>query len=277
MANYNKGRFIKEAIESLLAQTYKNWELVIVDDASTDNSVAVIKLFLPDKRIKLIRNKINLGCGGAKKKCADNAAGEILGILDADDILAKNVLAIVNQTYQENPDCEVVYTTHYECDEQLVVKRLNPWIGELKAGETNLKQPRVSQFLTFTQRAYIRAGGFNPLLRTAEDKDLIYKLEEVAKFKFINQPLYYYRMYKGGIASLGRASQKARLFEYLAKYYAYCRRSGTNKPNYTQAEIINLMLSGLVRALFFLDIKKAFFFLGKAINLKFNFAGCGKD
>ena len=62
MANFNKGEFIQQAIESVLGQTYKNWELVIVDDASTDNSVEVIKKFLSYSRITFYQNKYNQQC-----------------------------------------------------------------------------------------------------------------------------------------------------------------------------------------------------------------------
>ena len=61
IANYNNAKYIKKAIESVLKQTYKNWEIVIVDDASTDNSLEVIRPYLKDKRIKLVKHKENQG------------------------------------------------------------------------------------------------------------------------------------------------------------------------------------------------------------------------
>ena len=57
MANYNNSRFIEEAIESVLTQSYQYWELIIVDDYSTDNSIEIINKFLDDKRIKLYLHK----------------------------------------------------------------------------------------------------------------------------------------------------------------------------------------------------------------------------
>ncbi len=270
MANHNRGQYIGEAIQSVFSQTYKNWELVIVDDCSTDNSLAVIKPFLKDNRVKLIINKRNLGCGAAKKKCAENASGEILGILDSDDILEQNVLATIIKIYQNNYNCGVVYTTHYECDKYLNVKRISPWVNKLKKGETNLKVNRTSQFLTFSKIIYKKTEGFDPLFRVAEDKDLIYKLEEVTELCFVNKPLYYYRIHKEGVASFGWHSQRARLFEYIAKYNAYQRRLGTNLPNYTKSEIADLMYEGFIRSLVLFKAKKAFFFFLKAWQLNPN-------
>ena len=62
---YNEERFIKRSIKSVVNQTFKNWELVVWDDASTDNTVKIIKQF-KDKRIKLFRNKKNLGLGKSR-------------------------------------------------------------------------------------------------------------------------------------------------------------------------------------------------------------------
>ena len=81
IANYNNERYIATAIESIISQTYKNWELVIVDDGSTDNSIQVVEPYLKDKRIKLIALKKNFGVGYSKKMGADNNGEEHAGDL----------------------------------------------------------------------------------------------------------------------------------------------------------------------------------------------------
>ena len=84
---YNAGRFIAETIESVLAQTYQNWEMLICDDCSTDNSVEVVKLYIErDDRIKLFSTSKNTGTPAEPRNIAiDNAHGFCVAFLDADD------------------------------------------------------------------------------------------------------------------------------------------------------------------------------------------------
>ena len=86
-ANYNCEKFIEETIESVLAQTYKNWEMIIVDDVSTDNSVNIIKKYLKqDNRIKLIQLNKNSGAAVARNKAIEVAKGRYIAFLDSDDL-----------------------------------------------------------------------------------------------------------------------------------------------------------------------------------------------
>ena len=85
MPAYNCEKYIKNSIESVLNQTYENWELIIVDDCSTDNTVGVIKEF-NDKRIKLFQNKANSGAAFSRNWALREARGKWIAFLDADDV-----------------------------------------------------------------------------------------------------------------------------------------------------------------------------------------------
>lgn len=269
MANFNNGQYIGEAIESVLKQTYGDWELIIVDDASTDDSISVIKGYLSDSRIKLYMNKKNLGCGAAKRRCLEEASGEIVGVLDPDDILDEKAMEIMVAAHQEHPDCGLVYSNLYKCDKDLnIVGKLN-WVGKENPSKTNLLEPKVSAFRTFKKEVYKKTSGYDPELKSAVDKDIIYKLEEIGDTLYIDEYLYYYRFHEKGIASLGRSSEEARVFEYIAKYKAYNRRMGSSIPNYSKNEMAELMYEGFLRALLYYP-KKCFWFLGKAIKLNPN-------
>jgi len=113
IANYNNEKYLETAINSIISQTYKNWELVIVDDGSTDNSLQIIEPFLKDKRIKLIVLKQNCGVGYSKKIGADNCQNDILGVLDADDKIHEETLEIIVDAYKNNPNCGFIYTLMY--------------------------------------------------------------------------------------------------------------------------------------------------------------------
>ncbi len=236
MANFNNARFIKTAINSVISQTYPYWELIIVDDCSTDNSLTIINHLLKDDRIKLIRHERNQGYGGSLKTAAANGLNDIIGIVDADDKLHKDALKIIADAYQKNPDYGFIYSTMWECDAQLKNCIKNRWIGYDVPKKTNIFKIKISHFKTFLRRAYLKTSGFDPDQKRAVDKDIIFKLEEVTKFKFVNIPLYYYRWHREGI-SQAKSSFQPEFYHYLAKLKAYKRRLNTKIPNFTRKQI----------------------------------------
>jgi len=229
MASYNLENYIEEAIESVVTQTYPHWEIIIVDDASTDKSIEKIKLFLKDHRIKLFINKRNKGAGHTIKTAADNSSNMVLCVLDCDDKLHKNALEVMAKAYQENQDCGYIYSTHWICDSKLSNQRITNLNVPVDLKKTNLLEFKTSHFKTFKKEAYDQTKGFNPNFKLYCDGDISFKLEEVTKLKFINVPLYYYRKHKGG-ASLKHRSQVF-LENYIAKVNAYHRRLKTDLPN----------------------------------------------
>ncbi|EJL6998688.1 glycosyltransferase family 2 protein, partial [Vibrio cholerae] len=93
MPAYNSSLTIKDSIKSVIVQSYKNIELIIVDDCSEDNTVEIIQSFSTlDPRIKLIRNMINLGVAKSRNKAIADARGEYVAFLDSDDIWCENKL-----------------------------------------------------------------------------------------------------------------------------------------------------------------------------------------
>ncbi len=102
MPNYNYGKYIGEAIESVLQQTYSNWELIICDDGSTDNSCEIVQRYQSkEPRIKLII-KENGGVASALNKAYENSYGEIICLLDADDWFSPYKLEKVVYCFQQN-------------------------------------------------------------------------------------------------------------------------------------------------------------------------------
>ena len=90
---YNADKYIGETINSVLKQTYSNWELIIVDDCSTDNSRQVVEEFMADQRIKLIKLDNNFGGpAGPRNIGIEKAKGEYVSFLDADDLWDENKL-----------------------------------------------------------------------------------------------------------------------------------------------------------------------------------------
>lgn len=103
MPCYNCSKYIKQSIDSILNQTYTNFELIIIDDGSTDNSVEVIKEF-SDKRIKLFENITNQGIVYSRNRAVENSKGKYIAILDSDDIAYPTRIEKQLNFMESNPD-----------------------------------------------------------------------------------------------------------------------------------------------------------------------------
>lgn len=92
MPSYNTGRFIKESIESVLSQTYSNWELIIVDDCSCDDTDDIVSPYLADSRIIYLKNEKNSGAAVSRNRALTEAKGKWIAFLDSDDLWAPEKL-----------------------------------------------------------------------------------------------------------------------------------------------------------------------------------------
>ena len=201
MANYNGGKYIAESIQSALNQTYEDWELIIVDDKSTDNSLKVIQKFLNDGRIKLIKRDENGGYGKTLQTAMEHVSGSICGILDSDDVLDVNAIKIMVDAHIGKPNCGLIYSQYMKCNQKLKPTREGD-CGPLQQGKSWLDhilqglrpKVRLGHFKTFKKEAYDKTEGFHEYRRTV-DKDIVLKLEEVTDTLFINKILYYYRIH----------------------------------------------------------------------------------
>lgn len=109
MSVYNGEKYLREAIESILKQTYSDFEFIICDDASKDNSVEIIKEYAEvDKRIVLVKNETNLGLAFSLNKCIKNARGEYIARMDADDIAINTRFENQLKYLENNPDIAFV-------------------------------------------------------------------------------------------------------------------------------------------------------------------------
>lgn len=116
MPSYNTGRFIKETIESVLAQSYPVWELIIVDDCSTDNTDDIVNQYLADERIRYIKNDTNSGAAVSRNRALREAKGKWIAFLDSDDLWEPNKLEKQIAFMNENGHA-FSYTNYIEVDE----------------------------------------------------------------------------------------------------------------------------------------------------------------
>lgn len=192
VANYNNGRFIKDCMESLYAQTTSAWHCLIADDGSTDDSLALIQPWL-NEQIECLVNEENLGKSRTLARLIEHAPTEIVGILDPDDALYPEATAAVLDAYAQTPAVGFVYTNcaRYSQDLQRII---GPGLSRaVPPGQTTLTGGFVDAMRTFRVSDYRKTPGYDEQILYAEDRDLVYKMEEVTPFRFVDQVLYKYR------------------------------------------------------------------------------------
>ena len=118
MPSYNSDQFIEETIKSIFAQTYENWELILVDDCSTDNSIAYIEpIVATDKRINFIKLVKNSGPAIARNRAIKQAKGRYIAFLDSDDIWMPEKLS-KQLTFMQKNDIALSFTSYYHIEEE---------------------------------------------------------------------------------------------------------------------------------------------------------------
>lgn len=195
---YNQGHFIKAAIKSVIMQSHTNWELVIVDDCSTDNSLEMInnliKKYNIENKTKIITNDVNVGYGQSLHKGIINSSGKFVAVLDSDDAIAdKNALKIERDVHIKYPEAALVYSNYILCNKHLKRKGVYK-TRALKPEEKYLgTKIRISHFKMLKKKFYMMTEGINPKLRQSVDKELNLRLEEVGKLVYVDADLLYYR------------------------------------------------------------------------------------
>lgn len=116
MPSYNTEKFIKNSINSVINQTYQNWELIIVDDCSTDNTDNIVSQFLSDGRIKYLKNETNSGAAVSRNRALREANGKWIAFLDSDDLWMADKLEKQIKFMEEN-NYHFTYTNYEEIDE----------------------------------------------------------------------------------------------------------------------------------------------------------------
>ena len=216
-ATFNCEKFIPTAIESVIQQNYNNWELLICDDCSSDNTVNIIEPYKDkEARIKIFKNETKQYCSSTYKKLLAEASGEICCILDGDDCLALYSMETIAKAYKKNPNIDYIYTQFWWCDPKLGNKKKGhsnrPKNGSLLDAEAK-GQHFFSHWRTFKTHLREKNELFQPGLKSAVDKYLGYILEETAPGGFLNIPLYFYRRHNQSISSLIKQDNRWKIIE----------------------------------------------------------------
>lgn len=170
---FNRSRIVGEAIESVLGQTYYDFELFVVDDASKDDTCTVIKQF-KDERLNLIRRERMGGPSAARNQGVSLSSGRYVAFLDSDDLWLPEKLEVQKEYFLENPDMKVCQTEEIWMRNG---KRIHPRAKHKKEGgffferavELCLVSPSA---VAMDRNFFLETGGFDETLPAAEDYDL---------------------------------------------------------------------------------------------------------
>ena len=231
MPAYNGEQFIKESIDSIVNQTYENWELIVVDDSSTDGTVNIIENYT-DPRIKLYRNECNKGISYSTNYAIDKSSGKYLALLDDDDLATANRLELQTEYLEEHHEIDILGGRSVCIDERGIIikhdydplrnpKMIKAWM--------HFANRRFSNGTTTIRTEFVRKNN----LRFKED---YYGIQD---FKFIADSSKV-----GNISSIDRILQFKRIHEREATDYYIEKYGDTRKEKYAQLQRESIYDSG---------------------------------
>ena len=222
--------FLRQMIESVQNQSYSEWELCI-GNASPENKEMkkILEEYKNDARIKEVEIPENKGISQNTNRAMEIASGELIGLLDHDDLLAPNALYEIAKAVNEHPDPEVIYT-----DEDKVTTDLKEHFQPHLKPDFNLDLLRsnnyICHFFVASRDLIKRVGGFRPEFNGAQDYDLILRCTEQAKqIVHIPKILYHWRVHKASTAD--NPASKMYAFDAgkraIEEHLVRCRTKGT--------------------------------------------------
>ena len=201
MPTYNSAKWVAESIDSVLAQTYKDIELIIADDCSTDNTCDILRKYeAKDCRVKVLYASTNLGAGQTRNKCIEVAQGRFLAFCDSDDRWMPTKLE-KQLTFLHEKDCCMVYASYITCNEQ------GHNTGVIIAPhKQTLFQTKCDDKIGFLTCMYDtkKIGGkmFMPALRKRQDYAYVLQILQKCQYAFgLKEPLAYYRLHPESISA----------------------------------------------------------------------------
>lgn len=191
ITNYNYGRFIKQAIESVLAQNFTDYELYIIDDGSTDDSRQIIEQYGSHENVQIIYQR-NKGLNISNNIALRIAGGKYIMRLDADDYLLPNALQEMTQRLEADPSVGLVFPDYFLVDEE------NKRIGHVRRfnfqEEVTLHDLPAHGACTMIRKEFLlELGGYDEQFSCQDGYDLWIKFVTKHKVENINKPLFHYR------------------------------------------------------------------------------------
>jgi glycosyltransferase involved in cell wall biosynthesis len=216
---YNGDRYIGEAIDSILAQTYDDYEIIVVDDGSTDNTAQVVQQY--GEQIQYF-SQTNQGVAASRNLGLTAAKGEYIAFLDQDDLFLPQKLLSQVTLLEKNPSLGMANSGWQIVDQQGQVKAaVKPWekIPQLKLADLIIWKPVFLGAMLFRHSWLKRSGGFDTTLEQTPDVDLVLRLAVLGcAAAWVEQTTVKYRQHDGN-ASNNTLLQAQELDQILARFF----------------------------------------------------------
>lgn len=199
ITNYNYGKFIKQSIESVLEQSFQDFELLIIDDGSTDNSKSIIESYSENDKIAIIYQK-NKGLNITNNVAMRAANGKYIVRLDADDFLEKEALKEMSEVLEANNELGLIFPDYYYVDTE------GNRIGEEKRHnfdkEVSLYDSPAHGACTMIRLSFLKnLGGYNESFTCQDGYDLWIKFITHHKVTNVTKPLFSYRQHGNNLTT----------------------------------------------------------------------------
>ena len=198
MATYNGAAYIRQSINSLLAQTFRDFELIVVDDCSTDSTPAILRTF-DDKRLRVFRNESNLGVVLSRNRCLAYARGEFIAMQDHDDLSRPTRLAKQAAYLDSHPGVVLLGTAAHtlEAGHLTPPKRPTTSSPALLAWLLMVANPLICSSIMFRASAARQLDGFmRPDYTYADDFDLYHRIRSFGAIARLDEELTIYRLHQ---------------------------------------------------------------------------------
>jgi glycosyltransferase involved in cell wall biosynthesis len=238
ICSYNRASYIGKAIKSILDQTFSDFEVIIIDDCSKDNTENIVKeLIKKDSRIKYYKNEENLGISKSRNRGISLSNGEYIAMLDSDDywidnrkiekqieildknkdmgLIGSNILCI-------NTDGQKLKESKYQTEDKDIRNKIL------------IKNQFAQSSIIFKKELINKIGNYNEELDVCEDYDLWLKIGKISKLANIKDITTAYLIHSGGIS-------KQRKLKIAKNIYKIINKNKGNYPNYFLAKIVAII------------------------------------
>ncbi|MCB2194274.1 MAG: glycosyltransferase [Bacteroidetes bacterium] len=249
ITNYNYGKYLEKAINSLLSQTFQDFEAIIIDDGSTDNSKEIIEKYSNNQKIKVIFQK-NKGLNVTNNIALRVATGKYIMRLDADDFLDSNALLVMTNLLENDSDLGLVFPDYYIVDEHDNILNLEKR-HKFDEDVTLLDQPAHGACTMIRKKFLQFLGGYDEQYRCQDGYELWVKFTSKYKVTNIDTPLFYYRRHGTNLTSNEKRILETRAS--IKENYANQNHNGNDNniaiipvrgTKYKASEIALMQLSG---------------------------------
>jgi len=205
LPTYNRAVFIREAIDSVLKQTYTNWELLVVDDGSTDNTAELLAQ-IKDERVQILHTPTRLWATGTRNFGLKNATGELVAFIDSDDLWAASKLQKQVDALRQYPDAGFCLTGGYnfrnvdEPTEYFYKQTEGARYDDLFLAFFKSEVSATTPSFMFRKQWLDTVGFFNEA-KSFADADFFLRIAKASKGIILYEPLFYRRLHDSNISS----------------------------------------------------------------------------